>query len=556
MNDVKKVRVLFIDDEPASLTAFKSVFRDYYDIKLAASAEEGYQIMQQEHIDIVISDQRMPGISGVEFLHRIRIEFPETVRMLITGYSDIDAVVQSINGSSVSYYFSKPYDDKEMRAILDNTVEKIKLMKENKTLLEKLQRIVKELTAQKESLEQEIVRRQEAEKELTSSREKAEESSRMKSSLMANLNHEFRTPMNSILGFSDMIKQSPVEDTVKEMAGMINTSGNRLFKTLNAIVDLARFEADRQLPVIEEVSLTDLTLRIVQDFEYLATRKNLILETSIQAGVCSRFNNSFATLIITNLIDNAIKFSAEGTIRITLFTSSSDGKERAVLKIKDPGIGIQETFRQRVFEDFRQASEGVGRSYEGLGIGLSLTKKILNRLNGIISFESEVGAGTEFMVQFPEYEIVEKEPVTGPVNISKTDSFAKWPARPERKDGKISILSVEDNENNQELIALYLGKNYQLEKVYDGEQAISAAAQRHFDLILMDINLGAGIDGLQAMQKIREINGYKTIPVIAVTGYTTSEDKHRLLDSGFDNFIPKPFNRHNLISVIKTCLNE
>ena len=145
MSDETKNKILYIDDEEASLIGFKSIFRDTYNVYTAKSAEEGYEIMKKTDIDLVISDQRMPGITGVEFLQKIRVEYPETVRMLITGYSDIDAVIKSINGSMITYYFTKPYEENDMRLIMDNSLEKKKLIKQNKELYETLQQLVQDL---------------------------------------------------------------------------------------------------------------------------------------------------------------------------------------------------------------------------------------------------------------------------------------------------------------------------------------------------------------------------------------------------------------------------
>lgn len=547
MKTQDRPKILFIDDEPSSLTAFRSVFRDYYDISLALSAEEGYRIMQQEHIDIVISDQRMPGISGAEFLQKIRVEFPDTVRMLITGYTDIDTVVQSINGSMISYYFSKPYDERDMKAILDNTVEKIKLMKENRTLTQQLRDLVTELTGQKEHLEKEVIHRQAIQDELTIALDKAAESSRFKSSLMANLNHEFRTPMNSILGFSEMIYAADTNKDIRDMAGLINISGKRLMKTLNAIADLARFDADPHLTITEKINLSELTEKITDDFQNLALRKGLTLKPHIEKDICTLFVTSFASQIITNLIDNAIKFSNEGNITIHLYQEIKEGNVQAVFKVKDPGIGISPDFRNTIFQDFRQESEGFGRKFEGLGIGLSLAKKILDRVNGIISFESEEGKGTEFCVRFPECSMnAESMTITAkpqPV-IPATTLTTRPPAIP-------SILSVEDNEANQELVGLFLDKNYLVEKSYDGQSAIRVAQEKQFHLLLIDINLGHGIDGVQTLEEIRKIEKYRTVPAIAASGYTSLEDRKKFLSSGFDDCLPKPFTRQALLAILQ-----
>ncbi len=555
MNKNEKFKILFIDDEPASLTAFKSVFRDDYEIRLAVSAEEGYKIMKDQTIDIVISDQRMPGVTGVEFLQKIRVEFPDTVRMLITGYSDIDAVIQSINASMVSYYFSKPFDETVMKTILDNTIERIILTRENKKLVTQLHQVVEELKVQKANLEKEIIMRKSAENELILAHEQAEASSRMKSSLLLNLNHEFRTPMNSILGFSQLMKESVPDEEFNKMAEMINTSGKRLLKTLNAILELARCEADKKVPDIEAVNISELTQSVITDFRELAKRKDIEFYKEIFPNVHAEFNSTFALLIITSLIDNAIKFTPSGSIHVTVNLEKSAGKDFAILKVKDSGIGISPVYHKKIFEEFQQVSEGYSRSYEGLGIGLALCKKLLEMMNGEIMVESDAGEGARFTVRIPLFtgdtvKITDSLLESG--NALSSPGVHPLPASQKKLP---SVLIVEDNENNVELMEMFLKDNYHIAKAYDGKSAVHLANKEHFDIILMDINLGSGIDGVEALNQIRKSGSNDNTPVIAVTGYSNVEDKWKFLSAGFSSFVPKPFTRQDLISVIDGSLS-
>ncbi len=453
MPNETKSKILYIDDEEASLIGFKSIFRDKYEVYTAKSAEEGYSIMHKMPIDLVISDQRMPGITGVEFLQKIRVEYPETVRMLITGYSDIDAVIKSINGSMITYYFTKPYEENDMRLILDNSLEKKKLIRQNQELYDKLQQLVLDLEKKQEVLKAEIVRRQEVEQELLLSRDKAEESSRLKSSLLSNLNHEFRTPMNSILGFSELMKITESIEAVRSMAGMINTSGKRLLKTLNSIVDLAIFEADKKPPDMEWINLSEMAEQIIHDFRDLALKKELKLELSTPSGVMTNFNRSFASLIITNLIDNAIKFTHKGSVRVEISKEIEGGSEFTFLRVSDTGIGIAPEFHTQVFDDFRQVSEGQGRYYEGLGIGLSLCKRILTRLQGEILLQSEPDRGTTFTVRFPAATTTVSQ--TEPTVLDKKQMMEPVPAVVTQEEQKTitTALVVEDNEYNVELVS-------------------------------------------------------------------------------------------------------
>lgn len=533
MEERKKFKVLFIDDEPASLLAFKSVFRDFYQVFTASSAEEGYKIMKTNEIHIVISDQRMPGVTGVDFLQRIRIEYPDTVRMLVTGYSDIDAVIRSINGSMISYYFSKPYSETAMKAILDSAIDKIKLLKENQLLLEQLQNMVQELTV---------------------AHEKAKESSRLKSSLLSNLNHEFRTPMNSILGFSQILKETLPSHEFREQANYIYVSGNRLLKTLNGIVVLAQFEADDTLPDVEVVDLGDLAGQILEEYRDSANRKKITLTGYISDKVCARFNKAFANLIISNLVDNALKFTAQGSVEVYVEEEIVDRRSYGLVRVTDTGIGIPEAQQGKVFEEFYQVSAGYGRSFEGLGIGLALCKKILDKLDGTISMHPLIGGGTEFRVRFPI--TPDEERPAGQYTIPDQASFDKEePSGTDMRKEMPLVLLVEDNSYNMELMTLYLRRHYRLDRAFDGETALQKASETRYDVVLMDINLGPGIDGVEAMKRIREKKGYVAVPIVAVTGYDQPSDKRNFLAEGFTAFLPKPFTRTDLLRMLDDILS-
>lgn len=533
MEERKKFKVLFIDDEPASLLAFKSVFRDFYQVFTASSAEEGYEVMKNNEIHIVISDQRMPGVTGVDFLQRIRIEYPDTVRMLVTGYSDIDAVIRSINGSMISYYFSKPYSETAMKAILDSAIDKIKLLKENQLLLEKLQKMVDELTI---------------------AHEQAQESSRLKSSLLANLNHEFRTPMNSILGFSQILRETLPSQEFREQANYIYVSGNRLLKTLNGIVVLAQFEADNTLPDVEDIDLSDLTGQILDEYKDSAGRKKIALTSHISDNVHASFNKAFANLIISNLVDNALKFTSQGAVDVYVDEENDGQQSYGLIRVTDTGIGIPETQQGKVFEEFFQISAGYGRSFEGLGIGLALCKKILDRLGGRISMHPRSGGGTEFRVHFPVKVLQSK---TAEPGFEHDPSVAgeQAPSGTDMRRDMPLVLMVEDNSYNMELMTLYLRRHYRLDRAFDGETALKKASETHYDAVLMDINLGPGIDGVEAMKQIREMQGYGNVPIIAVTGYDQASDKQNFLTRGFTAFLPKPFTRTDLLRMLDDILS-
>jgi signal transduction histidine kinase len=238
--------------------------------------------------------------------------------------------------------------------------------------------------------------------ELVKAKEKAEEMSRLKTNFLSNMSHELRTPMIGILGFSDMLR-SEIEDLeLKNMADSIHVGGKRLLNTLNLVLDLARIESNKELIDIEKVNLHELLCDMLRTFEMAAQLKNLFLKCdTTDKNIYAYLDKRIFGQVINNLVNNAIKFTNEGGITIQTGIESNKDKHCCVIKVIDTGIGISAKDLNIIFEEFRQASEGIGRSFEGTGLGLTITKKSVELMNGTINVESVLGKGTTFFIRFP-----------------------------------------------------------------------------------------------------------------------------------------------------------
>ncbi|MCX6147188.1 MAG: ATP-binding protein [Candidatus Kapabacteria bacterium] len=371
-----------------------------------------------------------------------------------------------------------------------------------------------------------------AEIELISAKDKAEESERLKSSFLANMSHELRTPMNGILGFSEMLETEKDISQVNEFAKMINIGSQRLMETLNLILDISLIESGVNKVILENFDLIKELNQIINIHRANANIKNLFINVnSIYDKLNIHSSLKAIDSILNNLINNAIKFTKSGGITIDI---EIEDETNVLINIIDTGIGIEEKYLDIIFEEFRQASEGLERQFEGTGLGLSLSKKFLELINGSISVESIVGEGSTFKIVFPylkstneiEYE---NEKVKKQNKLMETEM-----------DQSKSILMVEDDEVSALLAERVLKNKYKLDKAITSKEALLKVSQNHYDLIIMDINLGNGPNGMFTTKEIRLMEKYINTPIIAMSAYAMVGDREKFLESGCTDYISKP----------------
>jgi PAS domain S-box-containing protein len=389
---------------------------------------------------------------------------------------------------------------------------------------------------------QDITERKRAEEEIIIAKNKAEEMNRLKSSFLANMSHELRTPLVGILGFSEILAGELENKEFKHFASSIHSSGKRLLNTLNLILDLSRIEANKQDVILINTDIGSVTRDIVTEFSIFAENKNLYLNFNMNDNdVFSVVDERIFRSIVSNLIENAIKYTNIGGVIVTVDKEFKDNKSWVTIEIKDTGIGIPKSHLQTIFEEFRQVSEGWSRSYEGTGLGLTIAKKFTDLLNGKIKIESEINSGSIFTVMFP---------LSKNVRFEKPEKEVKIESIIKKVSGKeFSLLLIDDDKNVFDLIS-NIFKNYDVSFTDSEEKAYELLKKKKYSLILLDINLGSNVSGVDVLRIIREIPGYKDIPIIALTAYAMLGDKEKFLNAGCDDYISKPFNRNELFNLI------
>jgi PAS domain S-box-containing protein len=388
-------------------------------------------------------------------------------------------------------------------------------------------------------------------KDLTVSKEKAEESDRLKSAFLANMSHEIRTPMNGILGFTELLKEPHL--TFEEQQDFIQTiqnSGERMLNTINSIVDISKIESGLMSVDIKETDLNEKIEFTYKFFKPEIEKKGLkfLYKNGLPSNeAVVKTDNEKIYGILTNLIKNALKFTYVGSIEFgyVLKSDSSvvDRSPNAELEffVKDTGVGIPASQKDLIFERFRQGSESNNRGYEGSGLGLSISRSYVEMLGGRIWVESREGEGTTFYFTIP-YKPVSEEKYT----IENAD-FAE---NKEVQITRMKILIVEDDEISYSLLKRLIQKfSSEVLHAVTGVEAVEACRNNpDLDLVLMDIRMPV-MNGLEATQQIRQFN--KNVIIIAQTAFGFSSDREMALEAGCNDYISKPVNKDKLFEIIK-----
>ena len=385
-------------------------------------------------------------------------------------------------------------------------------------------------------------KREKAEQDLIEAKVKAEEMNRLKSNFLANMSHELRTPMAGIIGFTRIIKDNYKDEDIQELSALILQSGSRLMETLNLILDISRIEAGKMYDEYGEFDIINTTKDVIEKYRQDANEKNLFINTIFKTGSI-KFVHDERLLYqsISNLISNAVKFTNTGGITIEICEEEYQDREYAIIKVNDTGIGIPESKLNLIWEEFRQASEGLNRSYEGTGLGLTVTKMFIEKMDGEITVESTIEKGSTFTIKIP---------------IPTHTTIVQKPEPEQEAIERPYILSVEDDFGSRNLVKRILRELYNVELATNGVDALEMIKSKHYSAILMDINLGRGMNGLEVSQEIKKLPEYINTPIIALTAYAMAGDKEKFLANGCSHYISKPFNTEELVGLLGKVVDE
>ncbi|MEQ9286052.1 MAG: response regulator [Cyclobacteriaceae bacterium] len=689
-----KNTILYVDDEPANLRVFKSSFQWDYNIITAESAKQALEIIEDNKIQVLVSDQRMPGLTGLELLEKVKHSHSKIMRVLFTGYGDMELLKEAINNENIHYYCSKPLNTEELNDIIKKCIDFYNLKEHNESLISELKTVnenlsinqkkleninveleervstrtkqleisnkalkestvfsqliinsysayiavldnkgkiifandkweqlqdlsgdafpycedntnyltlpeisqngkIPELQLFKESLElvlsgkhkdfeqfypslvngkqiwflikvtrlgeaknynailavENVTRQKNAELKLIQAKKFAEEASKAKSTFVANISHDLRTPLNSVLGFSDLLSKSELNSEQYNYLSSIKSSGKALLELINDIIDISKIDSGKLELNFRELHLKSFIDEIVSVFRGKVRQKGLELFVEIDKEVPEFviFDEARLRQVLMNLIGNAIKFTNEGFVMIKIASNSTFYLEdneltNLVIEVEDSGIGISSEFREQIFNDFSQEN-AAGTDYNpGAGLGLFIVKKLVDLMSGQISFESELGKGTTFKITFEGVKTSPGETLPAIENHEILEF-----------EDTLALIADDNVQNLKYLMEILRSTKIEIITASDGKELVKKASESKPDIILTDLKMPV-MNGREATAILKEDPNLKSIPVVAVTASAMSRSGDKNYYQIFDDLLIKPVLLNQFHAVLKKLL--
>jgi CheY-like chemotaxis protein/nitrogen-specific signal transduction histidine kinase len=372
-------------------------------------------------------------------------------------------------------------------------------------------------------------------------RERAEAADRTKSDLLAVVSHELRTPMGAVISMSELLLNGTLDTTQRRYADTLQQSARSLLTVLNDLLDYSKLEAGRFELHCAVFDLHELVKSVGSELQARTREKGLLGAVNVGMS-CPRFVKGDAVRlrqVLTNLADNAVKFTPRGSVHLHANAGEANGKLRLRFDVTDTGIGFGEFQKQRLFQPYAQldrTNEG-----QGTGLGLSISRRLVELMGGEIGCESAPGQGSLFWFTIP------------------TERADTIPSKDVPASGTLvgHVLVVEDNAVNRMLIGAYLGEfGLTYDVADDGSTALARLAARNYDLVLMDIMM-PGLDGVESTKRIRKLGGDAAeVPIVAVTAHAMKGDREDYLAAGMDGYVSKPIRGRDLFAALKPYLSD
>ncbi len=410
-----------------------------------------------------------------------------------------------------------------------------------------LENKVKEKTHE---LHVEIDERKQIERELQNLLYRERQISKQKSKFLTKISSEIRTPLNAISGLATLLQKKfagSADKVINDYVKGIKDNSERLLNLLNNIIDFNKIQTNEITLNYEKLNLAELIMKVIQLHQFNINDKKIELKINIDENITLVSDKIYLSKVINEIIDNSIKFTENGTISIATIEQSNS----VIIKITDTGIGIEQSKLSGIFSQFEQINTNT-YDYSKVGIGLPFIKKVVNLLNGNIEISSKPGKGTRVTLYIPKNNAGIVDEKSQNFNNLLSDHIVKQKA--------FQIFLLEDDYFNKLMLETTLNRIGEVTSASSGNEALQLIEQKHnkgeeFDIMIIDINLPDGWDGIKLMKTIKDKWPlYKDIIFIAQTAYTEEEDKRKIIEAGFNEYITKPIDPEYLINIVKRRL--
>jgi signal transduction histidine kinase len=356
----ERPKLLYLDDEENNLFAMKALLRRDYDVFTTTSAQDAVRYLNENEVPVILSDQKMPEISGVEFFELTIPNFPNAVRILVTGYADMEAVIDAINKGNVYRYVSKPWDEQELKITIDNALDKYNREKE-----------LQQRTSELEKVNAELER------------------------FIYSASHDLRAPLVSMKGIAKLARMEDLGEKSDEYFGMMERSVDRMDELVQNIIHF--YQNNKSDEIITDIDFDQLVDTVIEQYKNFDGTKSVVCTKSISTSGGFKADAHRLKMILGHLVSNAIKYNDPEKLARTVEVEVIQNMEKAIVHVRDNGVGIDGELLPRVFDMFSRNSD----MNLGAGIGLYIAREAVLRMGGKIEVHSTPEVGTRFTFEIP-----------------------------------------------------------------------------------------------------------------------------------------------------------